>query len=389
MLLFLGVSLLHTDIKKQVAVFLSSPLLWGMSGLFFLPLLSGLWSDDTDKWMEIVRIKLPLLLLPLAFAGPFTLSARQWNWLAGIFIVIITAGTTWSVAQYSADMTGVEEAYLRAKTIATPLHNDHVRFSWLVSVAILLAGWLSREWWKEHKKLALGTGIIAAWLIIFLHLLAARTGLLSFYSMLLLVSVWLIIKKIQQGPGNRKYGLAGLVVLIACPVVAWLTLPTFQNRIRYFRYDYSYFSKDQYLPGANDAMRIISIKTGWKLMNKEPFTGVGFGDVLRDVSALYTQTYPQMVETDKIYPSSEWLVYGVGCGWPGMLLFTIYMCIPFFVRVKNKGLWWLLNISAASGFLFDIGLEVQYGVFAYAFIVLWWWKWEEKMTAEALRCREN
>jgi hypothetical protein len=29
----------------------------------------------------------------------------------------------------------------------------------------------------------------------------------------------------------------------------------------------------------------------------------------------------------------------------------------------------------AFSFLFDIGLEAQFGVFVYAFIVLWWWKW--------------
>ena len=27
------------------------------------------------------------------------------------------------------------------------------------------------------------------------------------------------------------------------------------------------------------------------------------------------------------------------------------------------------------GFVFDIGLEVQFGIFIYSFIVLWWWKW--------------
>jgi O-antigen ligase len=377
MMLFAGASFFHTGIKKQVAVFLLSPLLWGMSLLFFLPLLSGFWSNDIDKWMEIVRIKLPLLLLPLAFAGPFKLSVRRWNWLAGIFITIITAGTIWSMIQYSADISGVQAAYLKAKTIATPLHNDHIRFSWLVSVAVLLAAWLCIEWRKENKKMALVMGIVTAWLIFFLHLLAVRTGLFSFYGILLLASVWLSIKKMKQQPGGWKYGLAGLVLLMAFPVLAWLTLPTFQNRVKYFRYDYSYFSNAQYLPRANDAMRVISIKAGWNLLNEEPLKGVGFGDVQTEVNAWYANTYPQMVETDKIYPASEWLVYGAGAGWPGLFLFTGCMGIPFFVRVKNKSLWWLLNISAAGSFLFDIGLEVQYGVFAYSFIVLWWWKWKK------------
>jgi hypothetical protein len=88
-----------------------------------------------------------------------------------------------------------------------------------------------------------------------------------------------------------------------------------------------------------------------------------------------------MTGADKIYPSSEWLMYGAGCGWPGILIFSCIMCVPFLVRVKNKLPWWLLNITAAFSFLFDIGLEVQFGVFIYSFVVLWWYQWlnEEKV----------
>ena len=35
----------------------------------------------------------------------------------------------------------------------------------------------------------------------------------------------------------------------------------------------------------------------------------------------------------------------------------------------------MLNVTIAVSFLFDIALEVQFGVFLYSFIVLWWWKW--------------
>jgi hypothetical protein len=41
-----------------------------------------------------------------------------------------------------------------------------------------------------------------------------------------------------------------------------------------------------------------------------------------------------------------------------------------------------LNIIAAFSFLFDIGLEVQFGVFIYSFLVLWLWKWR----MEEARC---
>jgi len=373
---FVIVSLFHTGVKKQVHEFFSSPVLWGMSLLFFCPLLSGLWSGDKKEWLDIVRIKLPLLFLPLAFAGPFHFSKKQWEWLACIFISLVMAGTLWSMFHYAANVTAVQEGYLRAKSIITPLGNDHVRFSWLVSVTVLLAGWLwiiKREQGKLVSTILL---LVTIWLIIFLHILAARTGLFSFYMMLFAFSLWLIIKKIK-----RQYGAALLVVLLALPLIGYYTLPTFHNRVKYIKHDLGYFKEAHYLKGSTDAVRVISLKAGKELMVQNPVLGLGFGDVFTATNTWYTLNYPQMDERDRIYPSSEWLIYGVGCGWPGFLLFTGVMLIPFLIRIKNRLVWWMLNATAAFSFLFDPGLEVQFGVFIYSFIVLWWWKWlnAEKM----------
>ena len=365
---FVVVSFIHSGIRKQIRQFFSSPLLWGMSLLFLMPLLSGLWSEDKKEWLDIIRIKLPLLFLPLAFAGPIHFSKKQWEWLGYIFIAIITLASLWSMYHYVSNFSEANEGYLQAKTIITPLENDHIRFSWLISVAALLAGWLTVIKRNENKTVSIVSAIILAWLVIFLHILAARTGLISFYIMLAGVALWLIAKKI-------KYGIALLIILITLPVIAYQLLPTFQNRVNYFKYEFDFFKKANYLPGANDAVRVISIKAGWGVMNKQPLTGVGFGDLLSETKKYYESNISQMLEADKIYPSSEWMMYGAGSGWPGILLFTFVMIIPFWIKTGNPLLWCLLNATAAFSFLFDIGLEVQFGVFIYSFIILWWWKW--------------
>ena len=166
-----------------------------------------------------------------------------------------------------------------------------------------------------------------------------------------------------------------MLLLIALPLIAYKTVPTFQNRVKYFLYDKEYFEKAHYLSGSTDAVRVISLKAGWNVMKEQPAAGVGFGDILIKANEWYDVNYPQMIEADKIYPSSEWLMYGTGCGWPGFIVFSFIMLIPFLVKTNNKLLWWLLNGTAAFSFLFDIGLEVQFGVFIYSFIILWWWKW--------------
>src|SRR5947209_7576338 len=67
LVLFLVLTLGHGAWSAQWKRFTHSPVLWGMSLLFFVPFISGLWSQNLAHWADVVRIKLPLLALPLAF----------------------------------------------------------------------------------------------------------------------------------------------------------------------------------------------------------------------------------------------------------------------------------------------------------------------------------
>ncbi len=370
MIVFVPFAILHQQIRKQVETFFKSPFLWSMSLLFFLPMLSGLWTHNHNEWIEVIKIKLPLLLMPFAFAGSFGFSKKYWQLLAWVFVGIITAATLWSMGHYIVDIKQVQENYLRSQLMVTPMENDHVRFSWVISVSILITTWLWLEKKKETKRNSWLLLIVIAWQIVFLHILAARTGLLSFYLMILIAAAGFIFKKWRSGKGVLL-----LLALLLLPLIAYFSLPTFQNRVKYFLYDLPYFSKGHYSPAMNDAVRVISLKAGWNVMNEHPFSGVGFGDVLNETKKWYDDNYPEMQEADKILPSSEGLIYGDGSGWPGMMLFGAVMLIPFFISVKKyKWPWMLLNASVALTLLLDIGLEIQFGVFLYSFITLWWWK---------------
>lgn len=368
MMVFIAASFFYSAVASQLRKFITHPFLAGMGFLFLLPLISGLWSTDTNQWMDVLRIKLPLLLMPVAFASPFQFSKKQWKALASVYILLVCSGCIWSLTQYIGNASAVHAAYLKAKILITPLQNDHVRFSWMVFVAILLSFYLLVKQ-KENKTKWLWL-IIAVGLVIFLHLLAARTGLISFYIAVLITAIYLLIVK-----ANKKQGLILLVLIFLFPVLAWFALPSFQNRLRYLIYDFEYFKKAAYLPGGNDAMRIISIKAGLETMNKNPVAGVGFGDIKTEINKWYEEHYPQMIASDKILPSSEWMMYGSGVGWPGFVFFMFIMIIPFFLSIKEKLPWWILNATAAFSLMADIGLEVQTGVFLYSFILLWCWKW--------------
>ncbi len=341
-----------------------------MSLLFWIPLCTGLWSGDTQNWLASIRIKLPLLLLPVAFASPFSFSAAQWQRLAIIFICCAGLACAWSLYYYFTDMQAVNEGYLRSRSLRTALANDHVRFSWMVAVAVWLAAWQFSIHRTINRPVAILFAALIVLLVAYLHILSARTGLISFYLSLLVSSFWFLFKKTRW-----KLAVLFLCLAIALPVASVLTVPTLQNRIRYMKYESAWFTKTAYFPGANDAVRLISLKAGWSLMLQHPVMGIGFGDIKKESRSWYEKKYPEMIESDKILPSGEWMMYGAGAGLPGFLIFSFCMIIPFFKKTNNRLLWQILHTTAAFSFLADIGLEVQYGVFLYAFIVCWWWKW--------------
>jgi O-antigen ligase len=368
MIAFLVFTCLHKGLFIQVKKFVTDPLLVSITLLFLIPFISGLWSEDKTEWLRWLRIKLPFLLLPLAFAGNWQLSGTQWKIVAAVFITAVFAGCCWSMANYLSNYAIYHDAYLKAQLFPTPLRDDHVRYSLVVCIAVILSVLLFINTKRKTERVFL---LIAIFLFIFyLHLLTARTGLISLY-LFILMGIGYLLFSLKK----RKWTIGLIVLLLVLPLVAWFSLPTFRNRIRYNLYDLQQASINHYEAGANDGSRIISIKAGWSVLKENPL-GVGSGDLLSKTNEWYRQYAPQMPIEAGFYPSSEWLWYGGAAGWPGLILFTIALAYPFFIRnIQYRFFWISLNLVLCFSLVFDIGLENQFGVFIHAFLILWWWKW--------------
>jgi len=370
MILFAAISLIHRNLLQQVRVFFSSPFLWSMGLLFVLPFISGLWSENHSQWFQILRIKLPLLLLPVCFAGETNFKFKDWKNISFIFLALVLGGICTSLWQYFQNIHEVNKAYLKAYTIGTPLGNDHVRFSLLVVIALFTVIFLLAKNGQILAKPARGLlSLFAVITFIYLHVLAVRTGLVCFYLGVFVLLLWMLSRP-------KKKNLFLLLLVFFLPVAAYFIFPTFRNKVSYLKYDLSFVQKNIYMPGSSDGNRVASIRAGWELLKQQPLNGVGFGDINDEAEKFYERDYSQMSANDKILPSSEWLMYAAGVGWPGIIFFSFVMGMPFFVTSLRKNIFWiLLNIFIALSYLFDIGLEVQYGVFIHAFVLLWWYKW--------------
>src|SRR5258706_3189870 len=136
-ILFVATTAIHRDILSQLVVCLKSPLLIGISFLFFIPFISGLWSINWQTCFNISIIKLPFVLLPLAFAGTWQLEEKHWKLIAGCFLTLVFISCCWILLQYFQNIDVINRSYLKPKTLPTPLGNDHLRFSQLLAVTCL------------------------------------------------------------------------------------------------------------------------------------------------------------------------------------------------------------------------------------------------------------
>jgi O-antigen ligase len=361
----------HSKILQQFKNLFHQPVLWSISLLFIIPFISGLWSQNISAWADIMQDKLPLLLFPLSFAGLWQLRKKQWLIIALTYLAVIIIGSMYGVYNYLLDMEAVHESYLRAKTIPTPFNNDHLRFSIAVAVAILMSAFLiERITINKYKFILI---LLILFLTIYLHLLAARTGLLCLYIFLFLYIIKMLFTKSKN---LLKGAIASAIILL--PIAAYLLLPTFQNRIKYIRYDLSYGTQNLYLPGGNDANRILSLKAGWYILKNNPF-GVGAGDIQQITFEWYDKNVPDMLHQDKLYPSSEWLMYGAAAGWPGVVIFSaIIIFLLFYSKSRYRFYWMNLQLFFIVGFAIDTSLGIQYGIFLFCFLSLLWWKFSEE-----------
>jgi hypothetical protein len=339
------------------------PLVWMGLVLFIVPFLSGLWSDDIAEWWRRCQMKLPLLLLPIAFLSYPALPKHWFTNISWLFIGLTMLGCCWSLSQYMANYQTITEGYLRAKVMPTPFDNNHLWFSYAVVVSLLLLYQIPHINIKKSGKAI--TYLLTAFFVVYLHLLAAKTGLACLYlATLIQVVVWMF------QPSNRKKAIIILLAMIALPVIAYTTIPTFRNRIQYIRYDIGEMLKGNTTRELNDGARLRSIKAGWEIYQTDQLKGVGIGDMMPLTQQWYNQQVPPLQPWEKLMPSSEWIIYPMSAGILGWLAIALAAILPFFAFTTTSG----KILACLSAFIctYDIPLEGQFSVMIFIFPLLWW-----------------
>jgi len=374
MIALLVISVFHFDLDKSFPVSFNPDLKSNFKNLFvqkdylavtiyfFLVLISGLWSEDTNYLLERLRIKLPFLLMPFAIISIPSFNERQYLSLFYFLIVLMFFSSVMVGTNYLLNFETITENIKSGKVIPTPMH--HIRFSLVLAFSILAGMAL---WWKKfylkYKWERYFIAFITVFLFYFIHVLSVRSGLFVLYLSILFFSLRYIYL-------TRRYklGIATILGLILLPLLAYKTIESFQAKVDYARRDMQMYAlglgKDY-----SDAERIISFEVGLEIGNQNPLFGVGAGDLKNEVEAQYEE---QLIDVSgPKMPHNQFISIYAGTGIFGLILFCFAFFYPLRYNNNYKGvLFASLHLIVFFSFMVENTIETAIGVAFFSFFLL-------------------
>ncbi|MCW3123626.1 MAG: O-antigen ligase protein [Flavipsychrobacter sp.] len=325
--------------------------------------LTWFWSVDKHNWDIRWQTKLPVLILPLAVSYMPRFSAKQLQFITISGGLLLLGGAFYSMSFLLTDPDAIYQ-YKFSVILPTLPKNDHVRASLAIALFVI---WSIYTWPSlQSTKAKWLVGTCVGLLVVFMHVLAVKSGLLSLY---LFLTGWGLYMAIA------KKKLIGLIIIIAIPLAVIFGIkyiPTFRERAAYIDFTYFMFTHGDKSGNYGDINRLMSYKIAVNLIKEHPLTGVGTGDMMTAMDKGYEQLYPEVPQSAVLLPHNQFLIVALGCGIPAMLLFIAWVFMPLakLRRDRRSFFFFMVWLVLFLQLMIEPVLEVQIGVFVYLFFLV-------------------
>lgn len=358
MIMLLGSALLDKNLPQTVRRFSKNTAALLLTGVFFLFLISFFWSQNTSYFWNRIVLMFPFIGLPFAFQA--LKWKRSWfDYLAFLYILVCTLGVGWSLVQYFQNKEVIDAAYGISKSMPTPFGGDHIRFGVGVVLALSFCFQLIKKQFFSQWFLV----VLAVFMIVYLHILASKTALLSLYIILFYEVIILLVRKKMIA-----LGLVLLAIMFVMPFGFYYTSPSFQNKIGYTRYSIEQMLNTEAQTNVSDEGRIVSYQTGLDVFRQNWLLGVGVGDGQDAMERAYKH---RNILTKKIlYPHNQFLYGALVLGSVGLFYF-MFVSIFLFKKYFRASAWlatFLLLFIVP--FMVEVFLNTQYGIALFLFFFL-------------------
>ena len=352
-------------VHKRIANRSLWPVFGSIAMVYVLHLLAGIHTEaaNMDEYRFDLGMQLPFLMLPLSFWLLPPLPSRYLRWLWWLLITMTALAALGATGNYLLHAQEINDSYMHSKVM--PTEPDHIRFSIIITMAIaaavlLLAHQAVPAAWRLWVKAC----IMA--LALFLHLLAVRSGEMTFYALGGLAVLWLAFFRKQW----RKAGLL-TIALVLLPIVSYVAFPTFRNRIYNTQEDVSKVQESSQGKNFSISARVYSYQAALEVWQDNKVVGVGKPNLEGEMAKRYAKLYPELTPEFYILPHNQYLYNLAAYGAIGLLVFCISLFYPaWWARKKHAPLLLAQYVSIALSFLVEYTLETQVGLAFVVFFLL-------------------
>lgn len=342
--------------RDRVKLFFKSPAILSLSLILFVYLLSGINSSDTSMWLGRVNTNLIFFVIPFAIFlnGPY--DRKFVNIVLEIFVSINFIISVLLLFSYFFNYDEVNSSYLKGQTIHTPI--IHVRYSYFVALSILFSAYLFMKSKIKLKRYAFGT--MALFLMVFIHVMAVRTGILSLYLSTVFLAFYnaIVYKK-------YKLAIAVLGIILGIMVMSYLFLPSVKNKIKYVKWDIETTLNGTAKYHTSDRIRITSIINGFKILKDSPLLGSGIGDIEKEMNKKYELNYKDLPKEMRFQPVNQFVFTLSSMGILGFVLYYLLLLFPVFYTKNRHELLIPVYVLTLLTFVGETTIELMIGKTAF------------------------
>ena len=235
--------LIEGKLKKKIQGLKNNVSIPLIISLYFLHVAGLLFTTDFSYALHDLKIKLPILLLPIIIGTSEPLSSKNFRTILLAFTGACLIGTLVSMTVFLGIYPG---GYNDIREIS--LFISHMRFSLMIvfSIFILLYFIFSnREGFTFSREWKIIFGITDLWLMAFLFILKTLTGLVIFGSILFFLAL-----KYSGSIKNAAYRLIVRFIILAFPLVIFAFLNRSVERF-FLTEEVNFASLDSHTPYGN------------------------------------------------------------------------------------------------------------------------------------------
>jgi O-antigen ligase len=331
--------------------------LYILSSFLFIVLVNFKHSDFAVLDFNRIVIYAPLLFVPLLFMVFKPLKINK------LIVYLIALPPLWiviaSVLNYFNHYEFLSQMVLESKPL--PLFSSvyHIEFSFILTSVLLFLGMFL---WRNIQELRSNRDVLVIFILLFLgmHILSARTGLLSFW---MSVGVWAAFEGHKYIKQHWKIALLGVLTLI---LLAFVT-PSIKNRVLNTTEDLSAVINGGDLNHKSFGQRWEAWRASLAIIENHRAWGVGSARKEEALIQGHQMIGSQVDIENQVQPHNQWIQWVLEWG-VIFLVFPVFLLI-WGLRTQQSIMVYMSFMAIFVATQFESLLERQSGVLAVLFLL--------------------